>query len=124
MCAYLGCHNVTILDALDLVPVCRIYSGLTRKTVDSNKVSGISVVAARKSCKYFKWSCVCCDVFHCSAPVASVVACCSLSNGPIGSPSGRQPGKHGHQYHLLEHAFSSKTSNDPYDSPVSSSMNW
>ena len=62
MCAYLGCHNVTILDALDLVPVCRIYSGLTRKTVDSNKVSGISVVAARKSCKYFKWSCVCCDV--------------------------------------------------------------
>ena len=85
MCAYLGCHNVTILDALDLVPVCRIYSGLTRKTVDSNKVSGISVVAARKSCKYFKWSCVCCDVFHCSAPV---VVC---QDAPWGVSSGNQP---------------------------------
>ena len=103
--------------------MCRIYCGLARKSVDSNKESGISIVAARKTCEYFKWSCVYCDVFHCSDPVASVVACCSLSNGPIGSPSGRQPGKHAHQYHLpvpdlyiiplLEHAFSSNTSNDP-----------
>ena len=31
-------------------------------------------------------------------PPASITASRSVWNGPTGSPSGRQPGKHGHQY--------------------------